>query len=178
MTVSWLAQSFGASAAGVDVRLPALQDGQAHSPRISLACARAEQLPFGSETWEGLLAECSLSAMCNLDLVLAECYRVLVFGGRLIITDLYRRRPSPGSDELMVLDQAGWLTRLEGRGFFVCRWEDHTQDLKVWAAREILAGRSLASLWGGCPPAGIGDAPALARLHVGYFLLVAQKNDP
>lgn len=175
MAVPWLAQSLGVQAAGIDLRLPALQDGQARFPGVSLACARAERLPFGTETWDALLAECSLSATPDLDRVLAECYRVLVWGGRLVISDLYRRSSATNSEPFMVLDQPGWLTRLETNGFLISLWEDHTSALKVWAAQAILDGQSLASLWGGCAPASAENPAALAQLRLGYFLLVAQK---
>jgi len=177
-TVPLLAQSLGVRPAGIDLRLPALQDGQARFPGVSLACARAQQLPFGAETWDGLLAECSLSTMPNLALVLAECRRVLVQGGRLVISDLYRRAPTVDPGQATLLDQPGWLAQLESHGFSIRMWEDHTQALKIWAARAILSGRPLDSLWGCCPPMSGDKLPAaLSQLRLGYFLLVAQKAE-
>jgi arsenite methyltransferase len=55
--------------------------------------ARAESLPLPGNLVHGILAECSLSAMQDLDCVFAQCARVLIPGGRLMISDLYAREP-------------------------------------------------------------------------------------
>lgn len=178
-TVRWLAEEAGMRAAGIDLRLSALQAGR---PGASLVCAQAERLPFGDQTWDCLLAECSLSQVGDWRGLLAECRRVLIPHGRLVISDLYRRSPEAGCPAapdagqflLAALDQRGWFERLVQAGFEICHWEDHTPALKALAAQTIWAGRPLASLWGCRPEA----APALSaedQRRGGYFLLVAYK---
>ncbi|MFM8319569.1 MAG: DVU_1556 family methyltransferase [Chloroflexota bacterium] len=160
--------------AGLDQCLEALQAGRSRNPAAALVCGLVQRLPFAAGAWETLLAECSLSACGALDAALAECRRVLAPGGKLVISDLYQRRPPGGP-----LSQAEWLQRLHSHGFAVRVWEDHTPALTAWAGAALLSGRPLAELWG-CRPDGarlcagapVGGAPLSGA---GYFLLVAEK---
>ena len=93
-------QSLGIEAIGVDcANDPATPDASSRDTRTRIV-ARAEALPLADGAADGVLAECSFSLFDDPDRALAECARVLVDSGRLMISDLYARnpeRPRPGS---------------------------------------------------------------------------------
>jgi SAM-dependent methyltransferase len=196
--VQFLGNTYGVQAAGVDLRYDILREARLASPVLRLVCARAEHLPFKAESCDALLAECSLSTMCDLDRVLAECRRVLAPGGRLSIGDLYRREsaatgiiqeasrhagpPAEAGDVpctaplAAIPDREGWISRLEASGFETLFWEDHTLALKIMAAQAILSGRSLDALWGCSSTGGVTTSPsAVSQFRLGYFLTVVHK---
>lgn len=163
-------------------------DYQVRNPNCSLFVARSEAtcLPIASESMDAALAECSLSLMDKKEEVLAECSRILKTNGRLAITDMYSRNPA-GVPNLRALSNAcvsGMIVReeleaqLEGAGFLIERWEDHSHVLKQLLFRILMAGETLDQLWT-CEGTGkqearhIGETVRAAR--PGYFLLVARK---
>lgn len=181
-TVRWLAEAGGMRSAGIDLRLSALQAGATGQPGVNLVCAQAERLPFGDQTWDCLLAECSLSQVSDWRGLLAECHRVMVSHGCLVIGDLYWRglpadnQAAPDGKRFLpaALDQSGWVERLAQAGFETRYWEDHTPALKALAAQALWAGRPLTSLWG-CRPETAPSWSAAKQRQSGYFLLVAHK---
>ena len=145
----------------------------------------SEDLPFSDNSIDGVLAECSVSVMENQDRALLEFARVLVDGGRLMITDLYARQPDAIS-QLRALRNAcvaGTIVRdeLEARliacGFEVNLWEDHSQALRECAARFILERGSLEGMWN-CDGEDSAETiqSAMKSARVGYFLMVATRN--
>jgi hypothetical protein len=64
-------------------------------------------------------------------------------------------------------------------GFTLLRWEDHSEALKLLAARLVFACGSLQALWEGTDERAGGKACSSAVLSArpGYFLAVARKED-
>jgi arsenite methyltransferase len=147
--------------------------------------ASAEDLPFRDNSVNGVLSECSVSVMENQDRAVSEFARVLVDGGRLMISDLYARQPDAIAQIRALKNScvAGTIVRdeLEARltayGFKVNAWEDHSQSLRECAARFILERGSLEGMWncGGENSAETIQA-AMKSARVGYFLMVATRN--
>jgi SAM-dependent methyltransferase len=134
-----------------------------------------------------VLAECSLSVMPAGERILSECWRVLAPGGRLAITDLYAREPRAMASlrSLPVACGAGMTTReelatrLEGQGFRVVLWEDHSPVLAEFAFRLIMAGGSPQRVWvraGASQDEEGRIAEAVRKVRPGYFMLVARKK--
>ena len=137
----------------------------------------ADNLPFADGSVDGLLAECSLSTMENRPRVLAEWFRVLRPGGRLAISDVYRRAGEP--DQMVASGDlapfASWWRiahDLEGAGFTVEWFEDRSEVLAAWVARFIFAHESLEALWGGA--CGLTMASARAA-RPGYYVALADR---
>jgi SAM-dependent methyltransferase len=154
----------------------------------ALVQGRAEQLPFPDLCFSALFFECTLSLMENPLVCLAEAARVLAIGGHVIVTDIYQRSDVPCADASPRTCLAGAVTpavmrdRLTRSGFVVRCWEDHTDCLKLLAARMVMAYGSLRDAWAQLYPGrSVGDGAcdracdgSLSR--PGYGLLWAQKR--
>ncbi len=177
----------GFRAAGVDHSAQLLQAGRQRQPELPLVCARAAALPVASETMDAVLAECSLSAISGRDDVLRECWRVLRFGGKLAVSDIYARNPegvpalrrlplSCGLREAISKDEL--ILHLEAHAFDMLAWEDHSEALKHLAAQLILSHGSLGNFLSCSEPAAdpLDIQIAFGKARLGYYLLVAQKK--
>ncbi len=174
-------RSLGFAAFGVDRRQPL----ESESHDAFQIVAAAEELPLPNACMDGILAECSLSLVADLDRALAECARVLKIGGRLMVSDLYAREPGSAAALRSMHDTcvSGIFVReeledkLTRHNFEIEIWEDQSRALREAAARYILDHDSLEGMWPACP----GDDPcqtqrALRTARAGYFLLVARRT--
>lgn len=153
----------GVAAVGVDLVAP--------RSATSFVVADAARLPFADESLDGVLSECSLSLVEDRRKALTEWRRVLRYGGRLGMSDVYRR---DGGGERRIATRETLCADAVAAGFDIERFEDRSAALKGWAARFIFQHGSLDALWGG-DRAVDGDAIRNARL--GYALLIAVKAD-
>ena len=178
-----LARQF--DAIGVDCAVDPAADALHGAGADTRMVAPAEALPFASGTFHAVLAECSFSLFGDRDRALSECARVLVRGGRLIISDLYARQPQSiaalralhGSCAAGILVREELESSLSKSGFAVDVWEDHSRALRKCAARFLFEYGSLDGLWncaGGESSQEVQSAMRAAR--AGYFLLIATKN--
>lgn len=164
-TVNFLRSEYAFDAYGIDT------EPQGASEYIQ--SAPAQRIPFASHTMDGVIMECSLSLMDNRPGVLAECHRVLKQGGHLIITDMYAHgEPATLSGPLGSLDSREMLMELiEGSGFSVTFFEDHTHHLKtLWG--QMILDRGAESFY-----CYLGTTPQhMKRVQCGYFLLIAERE--
>lgn len=185
-----LTEHCGLRAFGVDPSEALLRDGRGRFGRLPVARGAGESLPFGDGVMDGEIAECSLSVAEDAERVLAECFRVLKPGGRLLASDVYARKPD-GAREAATLpfecclagavSEEAWLARVRGAGFEPEVWEDHSRALKEFAARLVFAYGSLEAFWSRFGRAA--ESPeivrevqcAVAAARPGYFLMVARK---
>ena len=83
----------GLRALGLDASAEFLARARAEQPGTPLLRARVEALPLTDGGLDGLCCECVLSTLVDPGPVLAEMARTLRPGGRLLLSDLYARRP-------------------------------------------------------------------------------------
>jgi arsenite methyltransferase len=176
-----LLQSRGFDAIGVDEARRSFPGGAGETGLFVEACA--EELPFADSSFDGVLAECSLSVMRNPQKALVECARVLRPDGQLMISDLYARNPGKieavrrlkGSCVSAMLVREELDPMLQEAGFSAQCFEDHSRALREAAARFILDHESMEELWQS--GAHTADArtimSAMKQVRAGYFLLVA-----
>ncbi len=185
MTVEFLRGTYGLNAIGIDPSPVLLERGLHRNSELPLLQASGENLPIAAGTMDGVVVECSLSVMADKRRALAEFNRVLIPGGRLIVTDLYAR-VGAGIDDMGLPATsclAGMRTReelageLEKAGFIIESWEDHTPKLSEFVIRMIMEHGSLQPFWE-CECEN-GDSQliqdAVSKTRPGYFLLIARK---
>ncbi len=183
---------------GIDLSNILLAEGRKRNPELILSRASGAALPFPDASMDAVLAECSLSAMEDVDTALSECFRILKYGGLLLVHDVYARALH-GHARLQNLtvkccltgavSKEEWVERFERRGFSVTLWEDHSRALKEFAARLIFSAGSLEMFWSSSrstPDAGTDNmagaslirnefSEAVSSANPGYFLAVAKK---
>ncbi|MCE5286232.1 MAG: class I SAM-dependent methyltransferase [Pelosinus sp.] len=173
ITVEYLRDHYALQASGVDLSKERLELGQKRLPELPLFLASAESLPFADGSLDGVMAECSLSVMENIEKVLAEANRVLVMGGRLAISDLYSRE-DPGAGAMTFVNWNSLLTR---HGFNVLCWKDQVKYLKNFVAGFIMKHGSAEELWQCLRQRRQGAFKEReASHHISYFSLVAVKE--
>jgi ubiquinone/menaquinone biosynthesis C-methylase UbiE len=185
ITVGFLRDTYGLNAIGIDPSTVILERGRQRNPDLPLLEGSGEQLPLAAGTIDGIVVECALSVMADKQKALAEFNRILVPGGKLIVTDLYARAATgtgamglrPTSCLAGMMTREDWFSELEDSGFTTELWEDHTPKLPEFVIRMIMEHGSLEPFWQGeCEsgnPRMIQDAVKEAR--PGYFLLVGKK---
>ncbi len=185
ITVEHARRVHALEAIGIDASRAVLRRGLRRLPGAVLMCAAASDLPLRSGAADAVVMECSLSAIPEKDRVLAECSRVLVRGGRLVLTDLYARSSLPaGARDSVGACCAGILTRdelqraLEGAGLAVDLWEDHSRSLTELLGSVVLRHGSLAPFWErqGLEPEALPRAREMLRqVRPGYCLVLATR---
>ena len=167
-TVKYLAQSYGLDIVGVDIAAEYANVGS----KWKIITADAALLPFEELTFDGVIFECSLSKIKEPDAAVSECRRVLKYGGRLLITDLYARGEAAQlSGMLGRLENTDViLRRLKNSGFKLLHIEDHSEVLRqMWA--ELKSEIGTDALY---DDIGAGAA-MLKRINCGYYLAVFEK---
>jgi ubiquinone/menaquinone biosynthesis C-methylase UbiE len=154
----------GVAAIGVDLVAPSDADARGAAPPFVVA--DAARLPFADESLDGVLSECSLSLTADRALTLVEWRRALRRGGRLALSDVYRR---DGGGSGRIATREALCADVAAAGFHVDGFEDRSEALKGWAARFIFQFGSLDLLWGG--------ACSDDRARLGYAMLIAVQSD-
>jgi len=152
-TGATLAALGDAGAHGFGVDFSPVLARQAHDSGPT-AVGDAERLPYRSAAFDVVLLECVLSAVPDKARALRECARVVVPGGRLVVTDMVVRGPFP--EPLRTL--AAWAACVGGAcsvetygalladaGMRVVRTDDATDALRALVDQ---AERRLAMLRG------------------------------
>jgi SAM-dependent methyltransferase len=193
-TVSYLRSRFQMNACGLDISAPLLEEGKSGDDALPLLRARAEHLPFGMGSMDGIICECVLSLISEPDRALREFYRVLSPNGKLILSDIYLRGPRINDrftweayysrTESVVDCLQGFppscpvMELLSEAGLAVLLWEDHTPLLMELAARLVLAGGTIDAFRQDMEKTGCsgGSQAVLQMDRPGYYLLVAGKK--
>lgn len=198
-TVERLVSLHGLQAIGIDPSEYLLERGMKKTPGLNLIGGWGENLPFSDQSMDGVFAECTLSVMEDLDQVLREIQRVLKPAGWLVVSDVYVRNPD-GLRNLQELKLDSCLRRalpkevlinkLSCQGFRIVDWRDHTNLLTQLTVDLIMTHGSMSNFWlktSACscscsgPDSGSVDITllqkALTQAKMGYFQLIAHKND-
>jgi arsenite methyltransferase len=181
-TLRHLSQSCRHSAVGVDSSAAMLEEARNSSGDVTLLCAGLERLPFGDESFDGIICECVLSRT-DTAAVLVEFSRVLCKDGMLLVSDLYRQperlNPAGGrvtDNPLATRKQTEKL--MEDAGFTVEHWEDRTSALRQLAVRLIMSpGAAGENLFGWDVPGEFRSLENGVGCHeLGYHLLAARRK--
>ena len=168
VTASYLSREFSADVSGIDISKTLVEEGHGMFPELNLIASSDGKIPLAAQGLDAVFAECSLSVIGDIEASLVRCYEALVDGGRLVVSDVYLRKPDAGNF-LWTLD--GLRGFIEDSGFFILHCEDQTPALRTYAARLFETGGGAACA-----------APLFARMPektpfsvLGYVLIVAEK---
>jgi len=200
-TLNHLITDMGMTGEGIDMSLPRIQTANEKYPDIKIKFGDGEFLEdYSSFTFDAVFMECSLSMINLPDEALHEAYCVLKRGGKLVISDLYKKDPDDLQLKAMKIEavRQSKIPRKEGDcGEHKPRFVDFRLD-GLFFARPLVAqleeigykvlafedrskdldeyvGQTLmneGTLENLCV-----DKKVLEQKNVGYFLLVAQKPE-
>lgn len=173
---------------GVDCSDTLLRYGKSKRMVTQFVRGRADNLPFPNKSADGIIAECSLSVMGYSGSLLNELCRVLMFNGKLVVTDVYaRNETSERSWEKIPMDCClkGAISRerifrkMKLSSFEIDVWEDHSDALKEFAVRIILSYGSMDKFWGQMSDGMLRASEIggiISMVKPGYYLMVAHKS--
>ena len=183
-TVYLLSEQFGFEATGVDQSSKLINKGKLRHKDSDLHHMEAEYLDFKSRSFDAVFMECSMSVFRLQDDAAFEAYCVLKPGGKLIISDLYTKKPDPlevanmikdatekarrtkkegacGENEkpsFVMLDGAfvadELLGMLEETGFILEHFSDESEALAGFVAQAIMGNGSLEEYFKAVVPEG------------------------
>ncbi|BAL01561.1 putative methyltransferase [Oscillibacter valericigenes Sjm18-20] len=187
-TVNYLYKTHRIRSIGIDPSEKLIGDARKRYEFADFVTDRGEKLPFQSEHFTCVFAECTLSLMEDLNAALKETFRVLKGGGKLVVTDVYAKNPQEvdglhpfamnsclrGLHDLTKLEKT-----LRETGFAVSYREDCSDLLKELMVQTVFTFGSMAEFWnvtsGNCVD-GWRYQEALKKCKPGYFLMIAEKE--
>ncbi len=182
-TVAYLANSQKSEAVGIDLSDVLIEKAREKFPDLRFEFGDGVMIDFPSASFDGVFIECTLSQMDNVVEALHEAFCVLKNGGKLVISDFYRKEGmvDPGDENSFfkkAFDKEKLLEAVEDIGFEIRLWEERNRELKEFTASLIMHYGSLENFYktteevaGESPFRGIGEDKKL-----GYFLLIAEKK--
>ena len=181
-TVALLHEEYGFDATGVDKSSFLISKGRAKHDNLDLRCMEAEFLIFESRTFDAIFMECSLSVFRLQEDAVFEAFCLLKPGGKLIVTDLFIKRPS-----FIMLDGAFVMDLLadmiENIGFEIVYFEEIENALANFAAQAIMDHGSLEEYFKAVIPEGADPAAFFAcksirdQKQLSYFLMIMKKPE-
>jgi SAM-dependent methyltransferase len=159
-----LTTSYGYRAVGLDLSMEPLRAARRRNKGLPLVQSTGFHIPAADASLDAILTECALSLVNEPAGCFAEFGRVVKPGGWLVMNDLYTR-VAESSHPVAALSKADLIDMIEASGFKIWVWEDHTDELRRYAAQLLWAGQSLARF----------DRRGSGLARPGYYLLVARK---
>lgn len=187
-TVNYLYEKYRITAVGIDPSEKMIGAAKGNYGDAGFLLGKGEQLPFADESFDCVLAECTLSLMDSLDRVIKQVYRVLKENGWFVITDVYAKKPEaviklsnyPVNSCMSGMHDLGELrNKLEQAGFFIACFEDYSQYLKELLVKIGFAYDSMCEFWNAVTEKCIsGEEYYRTIIHCkpGYFLMIARKK--
>ncbi len=189
-TIEYLYQNYKVKAVGIDPSEKLLNIARETCTFADFVKGTGDFLPFTDDSFDCVLAECTLSLMKDIRKTLREVRRVLKSGGWFVITDVYAKNPGAvneleGSSLQSCMrglhDLAKLQERLEKEGFDIVLSEDCSDLLKELMVKIIFQYGSMDVFWN--KTAGNGECETgtlfqqkLKLCKPGYFILIGRKE--
>ncbi|HKM00998.1 MAG TPA: class I SAM-dependent methyltransferase [Sedimentibacter sp.] len=190
-TIKYLHDSYNIHAKGLDISKSLAEQAKKTNENSEIVISSGENIPFENHLFDGVLAECTLSLMANLEQVIDEVYRILKPKGYFIISDIYAKE-SGFLEEMNSFSLNTCLRNphnlenlknlLTDKGFHILLEEKHDKYIKQLIFKIIFQHESMDNFWN----ASSGDAcsfsdrqkfqESLKKSKLGYFLLITGKE--
>ncbi len=174
-SIHWIKEHYGCRVAGLEPDRERLAKAIELNPQAEIYAALAEEMPFADNSFDVVLAECSVSLFADATKALMQISRVLKKKGMLIITDVYAQQPHGWQAEGLlrhIYTEQQFTDMLNRAGFIVQTSKDCGSMLKEMLIELIFEhGRDKAYQMIGL------DCCAAKQIGVGYLLIAAEKND-
>lgn len=185
-TADFLAAECGMEALGIDISEEMIAKAKARNSSLEVQVGSVYRLPYESNSLDGVLAECVFSLFEDKPLALEQIRRVLVPGGKLIISDLYIRENARSFAHLPMVTCINGITSQEAvcrevtaAGFKLKEWHDETSIYKSFLAGLIMNYGSMSAFWesvlGSCGKACTVQKN-IRNVKIGYYLSVWEKE--
>ena len=173
----------GFAPVGMDLSLPNLAETAGHVPEARILSGDICRIPLAGSCLDAVVCECVLSLAQSPSRALSEFQRVLVPGGKLLLSDIYSRAggfsPIENGQAQTCLANMRSLDELQsllaGAGFSVLEMEDHTAGLNQLAGQMIFDHGTMDGFWSSC----LKDDCCQDRIRAarpGYILIAAEKE--
>jgi len=188
-TVGYLKEKHNIKAVGIDPSEKLLDIARKKYGYADFVLGTGENTPFANECFHGVLAECTLSLMDDVNRTLKEVYRVLKKRGWFVITDVYARNPSfvnklekfsfhscmRGLHDVNLLEE-----NLKSVGFEIMVLEDCSDLLKELLVKIVFSYGSMGVFWNkttdDCTD-GYKFQEIMKACKPGYFIMIARKGE-
>lgn len=188
-TVEYLENMYFLKSFGIDPSKILITNGKNKNPNLRVQEGRGENIPFEDKCMDAVFAECTLSLMEDLEKTIEESFRVLKNKGSFVITDVYARNP----EYIHLMDKFDFNScmrglhdieklkiQLKNNGFKIVLFKDYTDLLKELTVKIIFKYGSMNIFWSkaaSCSKDCFEFQKVLSRCKVGYFLMIAKKED-
>ena len=190
-SIGFLYRNYNIKAVGIDPSEKLLGIARENCPSARFLSGTGDFLPFDNESFDFVLAECTLSLMNDIDKTLREVRRVLKNGGWFAITDVYAKKP----DEAETLQSSPVVSCMRGLhdleklqrnltdlGFHICILEDCSDLLKELMVKIIFQFGSMDVFWNKAAGSQTCETGTLFQQKIkqckpGYFLLICRKDE-
>jgi len=174
-SLAFIKERYDCSCFGIEADQELCAEAKRNYPALSFYNAQAEELPFDDSFFDCILLECVISLFDQPCITLAEIFRVLKPGGKLLISDVYARSdiPAPQGQGMLrniyTLEQN--ISMLENCGFTDISFADQSDCLKQMLGQMIFD----LGLQAAYKSLGL-DVCRLQQAKIGYALMVAGKK--
>lgn len=139
-TAGLLEQEYGAEVTGMDLSAVLVEECRISYPGITFITADAQSLPFAAGSFDLLVSECCYSIFSDPERALREACRVLVPGGRILLSDLWARTEAAAGNGMVrnLYSRKRWQDMLTGAGFVMMEFIDAGDVLTEMYVQMIL----------------------------------------
>lgn len=185
-TADFLAVEYEMEALGIDVSEEMIAKAKTRNSSLEVQVGSVYHLPYEKNSLDGVLMECVFTLLENKLLALEQIRRVLVPGGKLIISDLYIRENARAFAGLPMVTCINGITSQEvvcrevaAAGFKLKEWHDETSAYKGFLAGLIMNYGSMSAFWesllGSCDKACTVQKN-IKNVKIGYYLSVWERE--